>query len=311
MPDGRSILKEIVIISGKGGTGKTSLAAAFAALARDTVLCDLDVDVPDLHIILDPAVRESAPFMGGAKARIRPDACASCGKCQRTCRFSAIRQDGGAYRVDEALCEGCGVCAALCPHKAIDFEESTCGEWHVSDTRFGPFVHAALRPGQENSGRLVSLLKRKAREVAKQGHYSAILCDGSPGIGCPVISSLAEASLAVAVVEPSLSGLHDFERVAGVCSHFRLPVGMVINRWDLDPEGADMLEQSCRKAGHAFFGRVPFDADMILATNQKRAATECDTPLARCIRGIWDNICSFHQDGKNGISPIIPGARLL
>ncbi|MBR4423630.1 MAG: 4Fe-4S binding protein, partial [Mailhella sp.] len=275
------------------------------------VFCDRDVDVPDLHIILSPAVRESGPFMGGAKASVRSADCISCGTCLEACRFSAVRRQGSAYSVDEALCEGCGVCAALCPAGAIGLEETACGEWYVSDTRFGPFVHAALKPGQENSGRLVSLLKRKAREVAAQKHLSLILCDGSPGIGCPVISSLAEATLAVAVVEPSLSGLHDFERVAGVCRHFRIPVGVVVNRWDLNPEGADAIERACLGAGHDVFGRVPFDAAMIQTANRRLAATECDTPLARCIRGIWDRIAGFAPGGRKGLAPAVPPAKLL
>ena len=304
-------LKEIVIISGKGGTGKTSLAAAFAALAENTVFCDLDVDVPDLHIILKPTPRQSTPFMGGSKARIRAADCAACGECFRACRFSAIQERDGAYQADETLCEGCGVCVALCPHKAIDFPEALCGHWHISDTRFGPFVHAELVPGQENSGRLVSLLKREARELAKREGYSTILCDGSPGIGCPVVSSLAGATLAVAVVEPSLSGLHDFERAAGVCRHFRLPVGVVINRWDLNPEGADALEAACRKAGHELFGRVPFDADMARATRQGLAATEPDTPLARSIREIWERISHFEPQKAMGQRPFIPAAKPL
>ncbi|WP_297671409.1 ATP-binding protein [uncultured Desulfovibrio sp.] len=311
MPDAGRNMQEIVVISGKGGTGKTSLAAAFAALARDTVFCDLDVDVPDLHIILRPEPRQSTSFMGGNKAEIRPADCVACGVCMEACRFDAVRQEGGAFGVDRALCEGCGVCVALCPQQAIDFPEAHCGVWHISDTRFGPMVHAALVPGQENSGRLVSLLKREARALARREGCSAILCDGSPGIGCPVVSSLAGATLAVAVVEPSLSGLHDFTRVAGVCRHFRLPVGVVINRWDCNPEGADALERAAREAGHAVFGRVPFDADMLRATARGLAATEADTALARGIRKIWDNIVTYRPRASATLRPFIPAAQPL
>ncbi len=309
MPDAGKKLREIVIISGKGGTGKTSLAAAFAALARNTVFCDLDVDVPDLHIILAPVPRQSSPFMGGNKAVIRAESCIGCGTCANVCRFAAIRGNGGAYEADPALCEGCGVCVAMCPQKAIDFPEAHCGEWHISDTRFGPMVHAALVPGQENSGRLVSLLKREARELAAREGFGTILCDGSPGIGCPVVSSLAGASLAVAVAEPSLSGMHDLERIAGLCRHFRLPLGVVINRWDLNPSGADELEAMCRREGHAFFGRVPFDADMPRATVRGLAATELDTPLAAHIREIWQAIENFRP--KEMPRPFMPAAKTL
>ncbi|MBO4300152.1 MAG: 4Fe-4S binding protein, partial [Desulfovibrio sp.] len=192
-------MRELVVISGKGGTGKTSLVASFAALSRNTVFCDLDVDVPDLHIILQPKPRQSIPFMGGNKAHVRTADCTACGLCMDVCRFAAIREDDNGFKVDATLCEGCGVCMALCPAKAIDFPEVRCGEWHISDTRFGPMIHAALLPGEENSGRLVSLLKREARNLAKREGYSTILCDGSPGIGCPVVSSLAGANLAVVV----------------------------------------------------------------------------------------------------------------
>lgn len=311
MPEQGNALREIVVISGKGGTGKTSLTAAFAALARDAVFCDLDVDVPDLHIILRPAPRQSRVFMGGRKAVIRAADCVACGVCGEACRFGAIRREGEAFRVDGVLCEGCGVCVALCPRQALDFPEARCGEWHISDTRFGPMVHAALTPGQENSGRLVSLLKREARELAKREGLSTILCDGSPGIGCPVVSSLAGATLAVAVAEPSQSGLHDFERVAGVCRHFRLPLGLVINRWDAYPEGADALERAARGAGHAVFGRVPLDADMLRATGRGLAATELDTGLARGIREIWEKIVSYRPAASSTPRPAIPAAQPL
>lgn len=303
MPDAHKDVREIVIISGKGGTGKTSLAAAFAAVASQTVFCDLDVDVPDLHIILRPTPRQSTPFMGGNKARILAGQCCACGTCSTLCQFDAIRQEDGAFQVDADLCEGCGVCVSLCPSQAIAFPEQQCGVWHVSDTRFGPLVHAALAPGQENSGRLVTLLKREARALAAREGSSLILCDGSPGIGCPVISSLAGASLAVAVVEPSLSGWHDFTRVAGVCQHFRLPVGVVINRWDLHAEGTASLEKACRTEGYPVFGRVPFDAAMLHATTRALAATEEDTELSRNLRDIWQRIVQYKPASSTLLRP--------
>ncbi len=309
MPDAKTEIHEIVVISGKGGTGKTSLVAAFAALAQNTVFCDLDVDVPDLHIILRPVDRMSTPFMGGNKASIRSDACITCGQCHEICHFDAIKWQDGTFFIDPALCEGCGVCVALCPQLAIDFPEAHCGVWHISDTRFGPMVHAALVPGQENSGRLVSVLKREARALAKREGFTTILCDGSPGIGCPVISSLAGATLAVVVTEPSISGLHDLERVAGVCRHFRVPVGVVINRWDLNPEGTTDMENACQKAGYAIFGRVPFDAAMAHATAQGLAATETDAPLGHTIKKIWQTIVTFRPAASATLRPFIPAAQ--
>ncbi len=309
MPNSGCEPREIVVISGKGGTGKTSLTASFAALARNAVFCDLDVDVPDLHIILQPSPQRSEVFMGGNKASIQESKCAGCGTCASICHFGAIICDDGAFKVDADLCEGCGVCVEMCPEHCIDFPEALCGEWHISDTRFGPLVHASLLPGQENSGRLISILKREARDLAKERGYSLILCDGSPGIGCPVVSSLAGASLAVAVVEPSISGLHDFERVAGVCRHFRLPIGVVINRWDINPEGTDAIKKACAQAGHTIFGCVPYDAEMVRATSLGLAAAERPSPLAETIRCIWNSITAFQPPAQNASKPFIPAAK--
>ena len=229
-------MREIVVISGKGGTGKTSVCASLAHLAQNKVVCDLDVDAPDMHILLDPQVHTREAFVSGNEAVIDRDACCRCGICFEHCRFDAVKKDGDVYGIDPLRCEGCGVCVALCPAKAIAFPEKECGEWYVSDTRFGPFVHAQLYPGQENSGRLVTLLKQQARELAKRQGLDLVICDGSPGVGCPVISSLSGASLAVAVVEPTPSGRHDFERVAALCDHFRIPVAVLINKADLNHE---------------------------------------------------------------------------
>ena len=211
-------MHEIVVLSGKGGTGKTTVCAAFAALAhargQKAVLCDLDVDVPDMHILLNPQVQQCEAFISGNTARINPDLCTACGRCAELFRFDAVHLADGVYSIDELGCEGCGVCHKLCPVQAVEFPERHCGQWYVSETRFGPFVHAQLDPGQENSGRLVALLKRQAREKATAIGAELVLCDGSPGVGCPVISSLSGASLAVAVVEPTPSGRHDFGRVS-------------------------------------------------------------------------------------------------
>ncbi|MCR5563359.1 MAG: ATP-binding protein [Desulfovibrio sp.] len=304
-------LREIVVISGKGGTGKTSLTAAFAACAAEggnAVLCDLDVDTPDLHIVLAPEVRESFEFRGRGKAVVAHPLCVACGECGRHCRFGAIVPgEGGKPVIDPLACEGCGVCKAFCPQQAIMLPEIICGEWHVSETRFGPFVHAVLRPGQENSGRLVSLVKQEARNLARKIGRDTLLCDGSPGTGCPVISSLSGATLAVCVIEPSLSGKSDFERVASVCRHFRIPVGVVINRCTLNPDITEQLEAFCRQEGYAIFGKVPFDASLVRTTAAGLAATEEDTPLARTIRDIWQRIDTFKAPLLQG-RPFIPAA---
>ena len=283
-------MREIVIISGKGGTGKTSLCAAFAALAKNAVLCDLDVDVPDLHIVLAPKDREGNLFFGGNKAVVRSADCAGCGQCAQLCQFDAATMQDGTACVNELNCEGCGVCVALCPAKAIDFPEAKCGDWYIGETRFGPFLHAVLVPGQENSGKLVTLLKREARELAKKCGRETILCDGSPGIGCPVISSLSGATLAVAVVEPSLSGRHDFDRVAKVCSHFRVPIGVIINKANINPDETARIKAYCEEEGHTVLGTVPFTTDITAATIEGKAVTETDSELAATLTSIWDKI---------------------
>ena len=296
--------REIVVISGKGGTGKTSITCALAPFAKNTVFCDLDVDVPDMHIILAPQAQKTEAFMGGHKAIIRQEECVGCGTCQKLCRFEAIRQIDGHFAVDSALCEGCGVCCALCPQKAIDFPEALCGHWSISETRFGPFVHAQLKPGEENSGKLVSLLKQEARALAKKLGFTSLLCDGSPGIGCPVVSSLAGATLAVAVVEPSLSGLHDFKRVAGVSAHFHIPCGVIINRYDLNRQGTEEFEAYCQKEGYPLFGKIPFSAELQAASQKGLALTETGGALTETVAAIWEKIVNFHPSTRSQLRPM-------
>lgn len=280
-------MREIVVISGKGGTGKTTVSAAFAHLAENKVICDLDVDAPDLHILLEPKARETHAFVSGHKASIRHDACLSCGKCAALCAFDAISLQNDGYAVDPLRCEGCGVCAHLCPAKAIDFEEQHCGDWYISDTRFGLMVHALLFPGQENSGKLVSLLKSEARSLAKAQGLDTVLCDGSPGVGCPVISSLSGASLAVGVVEPTPSGRHDFQRVADLCRHFRVPLAVIINKADLNEKEADAMAEECAQRGDTLLGRLPFDPVVTRAMVARKALTEFDNPVGNRLKDMW------------------------
>ncbi len=280
-------MREIVVISGKGGTGKTTVSAAFAHLAENKVICDLDVDAPDLHILLEPKARETHAFVSGHKASIRHDTCLSCGKCAALCAFDAISLQSDGYAVDPLRCEGCGVCAHLCPAKAIDFEEQHCGDWYISDTRFGLMVHALLFPGQENSGKLVSLLKSEARSLAKAQGLDTVLCDGSPGVGCPVISSLSGASLAVGVVEPTPSGRHDFQRVADLCRHFRVPLAVIINKADLNEKEADAMAKECAQRGDTLLGRLPFDPVVTRAMVARKALTEFDNPVGNSLKDMW------------------------
>lgn len=283
-------MNEIVVISGKGGTGKTSICAAFAHLMHDGIICDLDVDAPDLHIILDPNYEIKEEFISGHEAVIEPELCTQCGECARLCRFEAITERGSSYAGDPFRCEGCGVCAALCPEKAIRLTEKHCGEWYQSQSRFGPMVHAQLSPGEENSGRLVTLLKQKARELAKEQGLQTILCDGSPGIGCPVISSLSGAHMAVAVVEPTPSGRHDFMRIADLCDHFRIPVSVIINKSDLSSSECEAIEEASVQRGYLLAGKLPFSEDIVSAMIGKHAITETHSPLASELMSIWHTI---------------------
>jgi len=284
-------MPEITVISGKGGTGKTSLTAAFAHLAGDAIVCDLDVDAPDLHLILQPGTDVREAFFSGHEAIIDPAACDGCGICAEACRFAAVRSTGAGFTVDPLKCEGCKVCVHFCPSGAIRFPERHCGEWFISRTRFGPLVHARLFPGAENSGRLVALLRGKARELAERTGRRLILSDGAPGIGCPVISSLSGTDLAVLVTEPTPSGLHDLERVADLCRHFKIPTGVIVNKADLNPENAAGIRRWCGAAQSEFLAALPFDPAVTEAMVRRQAVTEFRTDgLSAEIRQVWDRI---------------------
>lgn len=251
-------MKEIIVLSGKGGTGKTSLTAAFASMLDEPVLVDCDVDAANLHILLNPAVQEPHDFIGGAKARIDPAYCSSCGLCAEACRFEAIQMGDGA-KVNPVRCEGCGVCLLVCPANAVVLEPHLCGQWFVSSTQIGAMVHARLKPGDENSGRLVSILRQAARALAAQKAASWILLDGPPGAGCPVISSLTGADYALLVTEPTLSGFEDLRRVAAVAGHFGIPTGIIINKADINPDVASRIEEYGTATGSDNLGRVNYD----------------------------------------------------
>ena len=293
-------MREIVVISGKGGTGKTTVSAAFAHLAENSIVCDLDVDAPDLHILLDPQVQSAAPFMGGNEAVIRREACVDCGRCAQLCAFDAVRLRDGRHEVDPLRCEGCGVCVKLCPQQAIDFPEGHCGDWFVSETRFGPMVHAQLFPGKENSGKLVGLLKMEARKRAREQKRDILLCDGSPGVGCPVIASLSGADVAVCVVEPTPSGRHDFARVADLCRHFRVPMAVIINKADLNDTEASAIESLCAEQGHTLLGRLPFDGAVTRAMVRKQALTETEGPLGDALREMWARLMGMELGRSRG-----------
>lgn len=284
-------MHEIVIVSGKGGTGKTSLLGAFAHLAEDKVICDLDVDAPDLHLLLHPTRERVEDFYSGYEPQIDDQLCNGCGLCVSLCRFGAIRQDKERLSVDPRKCEGCKVCVTFCPVSAINFPRKHCGQWYVSSTRFGHLVHAQLIPGAENSGRLVMVLKKQARELAEANNLKMVLCDGTPGIGCPVISSLSGTDLAVVVTEPTPSGRHDLERVADLCRHFKVPVAVIINKCDLNATEASRIDTYCQEMGYFVMAHLPHDPVVTKAMIQGRVVTELpETDFSVKLREAWERI---------------------
>jgi MinD superfamily P-loop ATPase len=285
-------VKELIVLSGKGGTGKTTIAAFFAAKPPQKVLADADVDAADLFILLEPQVRMKREFKSGQLAVIDRDLCTGCDRCREFCRFGAI-EDG--YSVDPMECEGCGVCTLVCPEKAVTLKQRESGEWYVSETRFGPFVHARLRPGEENSGKLVALVRHHARTLAEERGIPWLIVDGPPGIGCPVISAMAGAGAALIVTEPTPSGLHDMRRVAELASQMRVPKAVCINKWDLNPEMAVEIENLCRDLGMEVVGKVSYDENVPRALMARKSVLEW-APQSKVVKeldSLWERVQEF------------------
>jgi len=254
-------MKQIVVISGKGGTGKTVMSACFASLARSAVLADVDVDASNLHLLLHPEILERHVFKSGQKARIDVEKCTGCGLCLPVCRFNALAEDDmGRVSVDPLSCEGCGVCFHVCPVQAVEMEIPISGEWYVSRTKYGPFVHARLGIAEENSGKLVTEVRKKAREIAESEGRGLVIMDGAPGIGCPVIASLTGTDLALVVTEPTPSGRHDMERIVDLARHFKIRVACCINKFDLNLENSEQIQRWCGEQSIPVTGKIPFDA---------------------------------------------------
>ena len=277
-------MKQIAVVSGKGGTGKTSIVASLASLASSrAVFADCDVDAPDLHLILQPAVVERREFFGIKRAFIDSEKCTQCGSCQDACRFAAIAD----FQVDPAICEGCGVCKLVCPADAVAMRESLAGYAYISDTRFGPMVHAELFPGEEASGKLVAMVREMARDLAAMRKLDLILIDGSPGIGCPVIASLTGVDLALVVTEPTITGEHDLERILDVAGHFGIITAVCINKYDLNLAGSRRIEALCRERDVIVAGRLPYHASVVEAMVSERAVVEIGGPVAQAISDMW------------------------
>lgn len=278
-------MKQLVVISGKGGTGKTTLTASFAALAKNKVICDCDVDAADLFLLLDPSGSNEEDISLQKKARIDPDKCTRCGKCVKSCRFDAISDD---YTVDGIKCEGCGVCGLVCPSGAVVMSPSVDGKIITADTRYGPFFYARLKPGSGNSGKLVTEIKKRAFHKAGQAGCDLIIIDGSPGIGCPVIASLAGADLALIVTEPTLSGEHDLKRVLELAGHFRIKPFVVINKSDINPQNAGHIKKICGLANVKFVFEIPYDPVVTKSMIAAKPLVEfADNGLTGRIKQIW------------------------
>lgn len=290
-------MKQIVIISGKGGTGKTVLTGAFAALAKNKIMADCDVDAADLHLLLKPDIKERHEFRSGKTAIIDKAKCSGCGKCVELCRFSAISpvrnniSNGVSkdFSVDGISCEGCGFCALVCPEGAIKMEENSSGEWFISDTRFGPLVHAKLGIAEENSGKLVSLVRKQAKDLAEKAKADFVIIDGSPGIGCPVIASLSGVDYAIVVTEPTLSGLHDADRVIKVARHFGVKTTLVINKFDLNEDITEKIEKYCGNNKIELAGKVSFNKSIVKAVvNGKTIMELADAKAKKEVEQIWN-----------------------
>ena len=290
--------KELVIISGKGGTGKTSVAASLAALAKEIVISDCDVDAADLHLILNPQIKDKGKFSGSVVAEIIQDKCTGCGKCKEACRFLAIREESfinkSRFIIDNIACEGCGVCYLVCDDKAIKVEDAVNGEWFVSETRFGPMSHAKLGVAEENSGKLVTLVRNKEAQLAEQHGKNEAIIDGAPGTGCPVIASLTGATYALVVTEPTVSGIHDLVRILEVTAHFQIPSGIVVNKYDLNMEITEKIRLLSPNYKAEFIGVIPYDQKITEAQMEGLSVVEyTSAPSAKNIKQIWQIVKSF------------------
>lgn len=300
-------MTELVIVSGKGGTGKTSLVGSLAALSQNKVLVDCDVDAADLHLILQNDKQRTSEFTGGKQASINEERCTNCGICLEYCRFDAIKHEldavdtvGERYWINKHACDGCGVCVRHCPEQAIDFKDVISGEWYLSDTPYGPLVHARLGFAQGNSGKLVSLLRRQARLLAEKMGLDLIIVDGPPGIGCPVIASITGAGYILIVTEPSMSAIHDMKRMLQLTNHFRIPTGICINKSDINSMLTSQIEEFAEKQKVKVLGRIPFDPAVTAA--QLAGTTIVDHNASggsRSVRLLWSNLSEELTEPNN------------
>jgi MinD superfamily P-loop ATPase len=281
-------MKQVVIISGKGGTGKTVITAAFAVLAENKVIVDCDVDAANLHLLLNPRIKEKFEFKGMPRAVINQDKCTGCGECAKVCRYDAIIPQSSSYTVNKFSCEGCRVCMYVCPAEAIRMEENIAGEWYISETKYGPMVHAKLGITEENSGKLVTRIREDARVIAEKEKRDYVIIDGPPGIGCPVIASIAGVDIVLIVTEPTLSGIHDMVRAVELTKHFKIKTFVVINKYDLNTEMTEEIEKYCQENKIPLAGKIVYDPIVTEAVVNKKPVVEySDGEVVRQIKDIW------------------------
>lgn len=278
--------KQIVILSGKGGTGKTTVATALSEIAEDKVVIDTDVDAANMHLVFDYYTNAEYDYYGGKKAEINPNKCSQCGMCESVCRFDAIKD----FKVNRTSCEGCGFCFRVCPDNAISFYESKSGvysECELEDQ--SKFYYAQLLAGEGNSGKLVSEIKRKAYEQVKE-NVKWIIIDGPPGIGCPVNASLSGADFVVIVTEPTQSGLHDLKRLINLLNIFKIPSGVIINKYDINTDMSNGIEEFIRPEGIPLLAKIPFDKKFIKAIQNSKSIIEYDYTYIEKFKTIWNDI---------------------
>lgn len=281
-------MKQILIISGKGGTGKTMLTASLASLAKNKVMVDCDVDAADLYILLKPKIIERFDFIGGKKATKDEKKCVKCGKCKQFCRFNSFDDN---LRIDSTACEGCGFCKIVCPVNAIKMVDNISGQYFVSTTKYGDFVHAKLGIAEENSGKLVAKIRDVAKKIAIEKNADYIIIDGTPGIGCPVMASLAGIDLAVIITEPTVSGIHDMQRVIELIKHFKITAKVVINKFDLNLENCEKIKLLCSENNIETIGLIPFDSIVSKSiVNCMPLVEYSDGKISQEIKNIWNKI---------------------
>ena len=286
-------MKELTILSGKGGTGKTTITSALASVANNAVFCDNDVDAADLHLILKPEILEEYTFLGGWQAKIDEEKCSSCGICKKYCRFDAIhfKEEGGLY-INPYQCEGCRLCEKVCPQDAITTKQNDNNYWYVSDTRFGKLVHANMGPGEENSGKLVTQVRKKAKEIAEEINADYVINDGPPGIGCAAISSITGVDAVLMVIEPTKSGFHDVKRLIYLVEEFNITAYAVINKYDINYEVCNQIEEFLKMKNISILAKIPFDKSFVEAIVLEKSIVEFDpkSKISDTIKTIWERI---------------------